>query len=94
MNKLLVYLNSLSGERQISFASSCGTTIGYLRKAISAQQTLGVTICVAIERESLNAVTRKDLRPTDWAANWPELPVEDCVHGETEGSSQDQQQSD
>ena len=29
--------------------------------------------CVPIERATLGAVTRKDLRPDDWADIWPEL---------------------
>lgn len=30
--------------------------------------------CVAIELETGGAVTRKQLRPDDWWAHWPELP--------------------
>lgn len=29
--------------------------------------------CVAIERETKGEVTRRDLRPDDWQAIWPEL---------------------
>lgn len=29
--------------------------------------------CVAIERATEGAVTRRDLRPDDWQAIWPEL---------------------
>lgn len=29
--------------------------------------------CTAIERATAGAVTRKDLRPNDWADIWPEL---------------------
>jgi DNA-binding transcriptional regulator YdaS (Cro superfamily) len=73
MEKLLTYLNSLSKDDRATFCKACGTTEGYLRKAISAKQSLRVPLCVAIERESVGAVTRKDLHPDDWAANWPEL---------------------
>ena len=31
--------------------------------------------CVAIERATGGAVTRKDLRPVDWQDIWPELAV-------------------
>ncbi len=31
--------------------------------------------CVPIERATNGAVTRKDLRPDDWAAIWPELAI-------------------
>lgn len=73
MHILLAFLNSLSPDEQVGFAQRCGTSVGYLRKAISADQNLGVQICVSVERESGGAVTRKVLRPTDWMANWPEL---------------------
>jgi DNA-binding transcriptional regulator YdaS (Cro superfamily) len=75
MDKLLTYLNSISkGDRAI-FCKACATTEGYLRKAVSTRQPLRVALCVLIEHMSGTAVTRKDLRPDDWAANWPELAV-------------------
>lgn len=73
MRELLIYLNSLPLPERASFAMRCGTTVGYLKKAISAGQALGVPTCVSIERESGGVVTRKHLRPHDWAENWPEL---------------------
>lgn len=73
MEKLLTYLNSLSKSERRIFADRCGTTEGYLRKAISTKQVLRVKLCVLIERESARAVTRKDLYPDDWADHWPEL---------------------
>jgi len=36
--------------------------------------------CVPIERATDGAVTRKDLRPDDWAAIWPELAVSAPIH--------------
>ena len=55
-----------------------------LARAISAQPQLvwqwskgvrkiPVERCVAIERATNGAVTRKDLRPDDWEEIWPEL---------------------
>lgn len=73
MEKLLTYLNTLSKDDRAAFCKACVTTEGYLRKAISTRQSLRVPLCVAIERESHGGVSRKDLRPDDWAANWPEL---------------------
>lgn len=32
--------------------------------------------CVLIEQVTNGAVTRKDLRPTDWQDNWPELATQ------------------
>lgn len=33
--------------------------------------------CVAVERATSGKVTRKDLRPEDWRAIWPELAAND-----------------
>ena len=53
---------------QESFAKRCGTTIGYLRKAISTKARLGWDLCVALERESFGRLTCEQLRPdVDWA---------------------------
>lgn len=43
--------------------------------------------CVAIERATVGAVTRRDLRPDDWWLIWPELVCVDHpapVPGETQ----------
>lgn len=62
------YINNLSTEEQSGFAERCGTTIGYLRKAISLRQRFSDGLAIAIERESNRAVLCEDLRPDiDWA---------------------------
>lgn len=73
MNELRLYLNSLSQDEQKDFASQCGTSIGYLRKALSKNHELGAALCVLIEKASSGAVTRKHLHPSDWTSIWPEL---------------------
>ena len=73
MRHLLEYLNSLPVAEQASFAQRCGTTVGYLRKAVSVGQLLKVVVCVSIERETRGLVTRQHLRPDDWQDIWPEL---------------------
>lgn len=73
MNQLLLYINSMPPSEQVEFASACGTSVGYLRKACSKGQKIGADICVSIERKSTGKVTRKDLRPNDWQDIWPEL---------------------
>ena len=40
MEELRLYLNSLSLEEQREFATKCGTSIGYLRKALSRNHEL------------------------------------------------------
>lgn len=68
MNALRDYLNNLPVHDQKAFAARCGTTIGYLRKAMSAKHRLGETIVIAIERESAGEVRCEQLRPdVDWA---------------------------
>lgn len=73
MESLRSYLNSLASADQERFAISCGTSIGYLRKAISTKKTLNATTCALAELHSNGAVRRWSLRPDDWAVIWPEL---------------------
>ena len=73
MENLRAYLNAMSPDKQADFARLCGTTIRYLRKAISLRIRLGPMFCVGIERETRALVTRKHLRPDDWHLIWPEL---------------------
>ncbi|MDR3353365.1 MAG: helix-turn-helix domain-containing protein [Zoogloeaceae bacterium] len=68
MEKLRAYINSLSPQQQQGFAERCGTSIGYLRKALSVKPNLSESLCINIERESAGAVTCEELRPdVDWA---------------------------
>ncbi|MCL2298363.1 MAG: helix-turn-helix domain-containing protein [Proteobacteria bacterium] len=68
MDKLRQYLNSLSLCEQLDYARRCGTTAGYLRKAISVAQKLKLDLCVRLDRASAGAVRCEDLRPdVDWA---------------------------
>jgi len=73
MECLKDFLNSLPPNKQAEFAVECGTTIGYLRKALSAKQEIGVEISVLIEEKSHGAVTRKKMHPFTFAKKWPEL---------------------
>lgn len=70
---LLNYLNKLSRNEQHELAQRCGTTVGYLRKAVSVRQQLGAELCTQLELASSGQVTRRDLRPDDWHRIWPEL---------------------
>lgn len=68
MEKLRSYLNSLPPREQNAFCERCGTSLGYLRKALSTGQKLGESLCINIERESSRSVLCEDLRPeVDWA---------------------------
>lgn len=76
MDKLLKFLNGLSKDAREAFAASCGTSVGYLRKAVSSGQLLNATTCVRIEQGSCGQITRQELRPDDWQNIWPELATD------------------
>lgn len=73
MQSLKNYLRQLPVDEQRTFALRAGTTVGYLRKAISIRQQIGEKLCSRLEHESGGAITRRDLRPNDWQVIWPEL---------------------
>lgn len=67
MKILLQYINALPMNSRESFCNRCGTTLSYLRKAISCGQKLGESLCINIDRESGGAITVEMLRPdVDW----------------------------
>lgn len=67
MDKLRKFLRAMPPIERTAFADRCGTTIGYLRKAVSVQSKMGVELCIAIERESRGVIVCEDLRPdVDW----------------------------
>ena len=68
METLRAYMNGLTVDQQADFARRCRTSVGYLRKVISAKTKLGESLCIAIDRESGGVVRVEDLRPdVDWA---------------------------
>lgn len=67
MRELIDYLSGLTPQDQSAFAARCQTSIGYLRKAVSAKQKLGVELCIRLDRESGGAIRCEQLRPNlDW----------------------------
>lgn len=77
MEILREYLKTLKPAEKIDFAVRCGTSLNYLRKAISKGQIIGPELCVQIEKESSGVVSRKKLNPERWAQIWPELEAID-----------------
>jgi len=68
METLLLFINTMPADERAAFCARCGTSEGYLRKAISIGQKLGESLCINIDRESSGAVTVDMLRPdVDWA---------------------------
>ncbi len=67
MDSLRTYLNKLPKDQQQDFALRCGTTVGYLRKALSTNQRIGVELSIHLARESGGEVSFDALRPdVDW----------------------------
>jgi len=67
METLRAYLNSMEPAAQQAFATRCGTTLNYLRKAISKGQRLALETTIRIDQESGGAVCCESLRSDiDW----------------------------
>jgi len=72
MEKLREFLKTLSPCEQAKYAERSGTTIGYLRKALSVASRdesfkLGESIAIGLDRESKGKVPCESLRPdVDW----------------------------
>lgn len=73
METLRQYLNSLEPASQASYATKCGTTIGYLRKALSTKPNLDGALVRQLWINSEGAVRREELRPDIWP---PEASVQ------------------
>jgi len=67
MNSLRLYLNSMSRADQEAYAKKCRTSLGYLRKALSTRQKLGVELVSRLHKHSGGAARATDIRPdVDW----------------------------
>lgn len=71
---LKTYLSNLDPDERQAFIERCGTSIQSLRNVIDRERC-GPGLAVRIEQHSGGKVTRKDLRPHDYAAIWPELAM-------------------
>jgi len=59
-------------ERAV-LAQKCRINDAYLYQILTRRREASPELCVLIERESASRITRKELRPADWARIWPEL---------------------
>jgi DNA-binding transcriptional regulator YdaS (Cro superfamily) len=65
---LRTYLNSLEVDEQVAYAERSGTTLGYLRKALSTKERIAESTAIALDRESAGAVPVESVRPdVDWS---------------------------
>jgi DNA-binding transcriptional regulator YdaS (Cro superfamily) len=65
-------MNIPPNERQV-LAEKCGINEAYLYQVLSGRREPSPELCVTIERESMGAIKRWDLRTGDWHRIWPEL---------------------
>ncbi|MVW72155.1 YdaS family helix-turn-helix protein [Bordetella sp. 15P40C-2] len=70
--KLSDYLKAERG-RLATLARDIGAPISNTSEWASGRRPVPVERCADIERATDGAVTRRDLRPHDWARIWPEL---------------------
>lgn len=62
-----------SGISQSAFAEMAGVTQGMVWQWLKGLRPVSPTACVAIEKATGKAISRKDLRPSDWNKIWPDL---------------------
>lgn len=75
MESLRTYLKTLTRVEQESYAARAGTTLGYLRKALSTKERIAESTAIALDRESEGVVRVEDVRPdVDWAYLRGSLP--------------------
>jgi len=68
MPSLRDYLNALPFDEQCDYARRAGTTINYLRKALSTGQKFGGVIARGLDEASHGVVSRHSLRPDIFGA--------------------------
>ena len=70
---LKTYLFDLPTAARSAFAESVGTSAKHLQNVAYGYKPLDPKVCIAIEHATEGKVTRKSLRPDDWALIWPDL---------------------
>lgn len=69
---LKTYLATAPGGG-VQLAEQLGVAPAYLSQMVNGHRAISPERCVAIEKATDGKVTRRDLRPDDWRAIWPEL---------------------
>jgi DNA-binding transcriptional regulator YdaS (Cro superfamily) len=67
------YVSNLERGGATRLAQELGLSPSYLSQLASGKAARSAAMCVSIEQATNGAVSRKDLRPNDWASIWPEL---------------------
>jgi len=84
MQTLRTYLSTLSPAEQAVFADRAGTTIGYLRKALSKGQRFDGALVRQLHLESAGSVSLTDLRPDIWPGEEQRPTVADQFRAEVD----------
>ncbi|AMM23194.1 transcriptional regulator [Variovorax sp. PAMC 28711] len=69
---LKTYFDSGRGNG-VALAAALSIPASYLSQMASGNRSVSPERAVAIEKATDGAVSRRDLRPDDWQAIWPEL---------------------
>ena len=69
------YLHSHGSVKELSEATGAHPVL--LSQWKTGKRPIPIERCLAIERATEGAVTRRDLRPDDWHLIWPELVTTD-----------------
>lgn len=67
------YIQNLPKGGAASLAKSIGISPSYLSQMASGATNISPENAVKIEQATNGEVSRRELRPSDWAAIWPEL---------------------
>lgn len=70
---LKTYLATLERGGVSKLADEIGVSASFLSQMASGSSSINPARCVLIEVATKHAVTRRELRPNDWASIWPEL---------------------
>ncbi|MGD9756403.1 MAG: transcriptional regulator [Comamonas sp.] len=69
------HLTSLGRGASSLLGRKIGVSPVLISQWVNGDRPVPIERCVAIERATDGAVTRRDLRPNDWQDIWPELAV-------------------
>ena len=69
-------------RRSLALAHAIGVTAPVVSDWSTGKKAVPIGRCVAIERATQGAVTRRDLRPHDWQEIWPELAASPANAGD------------
>lgn len=70
---LMTYLKGLTPTEREALAKKCDASARSLMNVAYGARACGPALAASLETHSKGAVTRRELRPQDWRAIWPEL---------------------